>query len=133
MLKKTFEKAKAQLRHQGTVYSVVMFAPEETGSDLVSSWAFLKKMMKSAPHKHSAKEIYFFTKGEGFVQIGQKKASVKAGDAVYIPSNTLHHAENDGEDELEYICISFGLNAPSILVKILGLLYRKTVNKMRQT
>jgi mannose-6-phosphate isomerase-like protein (cupin superfamily) len=91
---------------------------------LVSSWAFLNEKRKSAPHKHQAKEIYFFTRGEGVVQVGQKKVSVKAGDAVYIPSNTLHHAGNVGESDLEYICISFGLNAPSLFIKILGLLYK---------
>ena len=133
VLKKKFDKSVAQLRHKGTVYAVVMFTPEETGSDLVGSWAFLKKAMRTTPHKHPAKEIYFFTKGQGFVQIGQKRSSVKAGDAVYIPPNTLHHAENDGEDNLEYICISFGLDAPSILIKILGLLYRKTASKMERT
>jgi len=113
----------AQLSHKGTVYSVVMFTPGETSSDLASSWAFLNESRESATHKHSAKEIYFFTKGEGLVKVGNEKVSVKAGDAVYIPSNLLHCARNNGKGDLEYICISFGLSVPSFFVKVLGLLY----------
>jgi mannose-6-phosphate isomerase-like protein (cupin superfamily) len=100
-----------------------MFTPEETGAGLVGSWAFLGKGMKSIPHRHPAKEIYFFTGGKGSVQVGHRKASVRTGDAVFIPPNTLHCAENTGEDDLEYICISFDLNAPTILFKILSLLH----------
>lgn len=124
VLKKRFDKSVARLSHKETVYSAIMFATEETGSDLSSSWAFLKRGMKIVPHRHPAKEIYFFVKGEGFIQIEQERSLVKAGEAVYIPPNVIHETWNEKEEDLEFICISFGLSPPSFLLRILSLLYR---------
>tara|TARA_B100001971_G_C18191896_1_gene539142 strand:+ start:335 stop:733 length:399 start_codon:yes stop_codon:yes gene_type:complete len=122
--KKRFDKSKAQLSHKGTVFSTIMFTPEELNSGLTSTWAFLTQGMRITPHKHSTKEIHFFIKGTGFIQLGKTCYSVKEGDAIYIPPNTFHETWNEKETELEFICISFSHKSSSFFLRILSLLYR---------
>tara|TARA_B100000315_G_C14368422_1_gene491807 strand:- start:185 stop:583 length:399 start_codon:yes stop_codon:yes gene_type:complete len=122
--KKSFDKSKAQLSHKGTVFSTIIFAPEQINSDLTSTWAFLAQGMKITPHKHFTKEIHFFIKGTGFIQSGKNCYSVKEGDAIFIPPNTLHETWNEKETELEFICISFNHKSSNFFLRILSLLYR---------
>jgi mannose-6-phosphate isomerase-like protein (cupin superfamily) len=107
MLKKRFDKSKAELRHNGTVYALQTFSREEIASDISNGWAFLKKGMKIEPHRHPEKEIYIFISGKGYMWIGKEKTNVKRGDAVYIPPNYVHTARNDENKDLEFIWIKF--------------------------
>jgi len=107
MLKTRFDKSRAELRHNGTVYALQTFSREETSSDLSNGWAFLKKGMKIEPHYHPEKEIYVFISGRGYMWIEREKANVKKGDAIYVPPNLVHTAENEEDKDLEFIWIKF--------------------------
>lgn len=118
MLKKRFDKAYAEPRHNHTVLSVDMFSHKEVESDLGSGWGFLKAGMKIEPHKHPVKEIYVFTQGKGFMQVGTDVVPVQKGDAVYIPPNAIHTAWNSGEDDLEFVFIVFGARPLTFLTQV---------------
>lgn len=119
MLKKSFDKARAEPRHNRTVFSVDMFSHKEVDSDLGSGWGFLKAGMKIEPHKHPVKEIYVFTNGKGSMQVGADIVSVQKGDAVYIPPNAMHTAWNSEEDDLEFVFIVFNARPLSFLMQAL--------------
>ena len=47
----------------------------------------------------------YVLKGRMKVGIGDKVYEVKAGDAIYIPAGVFHWYVNDGDEEVEFICI----------------------------
>jgi quercetin dioxygenase-like cupin family protein len=47
----------------------------------------------------------YVLKGRYTVGIGNKKFEVKPGDSLYIPAGTVHWYENQGDDEVEFLCI----------------------------
>jgi len=102
---KRFDKNKAGLGCKGTIFGTSIFTKEIEGylDELV--WGYLKKGMKIQPHKHSQKEVYIFVNGKGTMQIGDKKMYVKKGDVAFIPSNTMHTAWNEDEEDLEFILV----------------------------
>lgn len=68
----------------------------------------LKPKMSTRGHSHdSQEEVYFFTKGEGFMQVGEetKAFDVKAGDIVLIPQGKFHRVFNESENMLEFVCV----------------------------
>jgi mannose-6-phosphate isomerase-like protein (cupin superfamily) len=102
---KRFDKSKADLFCQGTIFGAHVFTSEMEGylDELV--WGFLKKGMKVFPHKHPQKEVYLFLKGRGIMQVNDEKTPVMEGDVVFIPPNSMHTAWNDSEEDLEFILV----------------------------
>src|SRR5689334_13086605 len=50
------------------------------------------------PHHHrETEEIYYILEGSGEMRVGDETAAVAAGDAVYIPRNSVHSLHNTGE------------------------------------
>lgn len=129
MLKKRFDKAYAEPRHNRTVLSVDMFSHKEVDSDLGSGWGFLKAEMKIEPHKHPVKEMYVFTQGKGFMQVGTDVVPVQKGDAVYIPPNAMHTAWNSGEDDLEFVFIVFDTRPLTFLIQVFEALTDVVANR----
>ena len=107
MLKKSFIKKDAEPRHNNTVFAADMFSHEDVGSDIGSGWGFLKKGMKIESHKHPVKEIYIIIQGKGFMKVGSNSLTVQKGDAIYIPSNDMHTAWNNENEDLEFIYFVF--------------------------
>ncbi len=61
---------------------------------------------KAKKHKHNImEEVYFVTKGSGFLTISDKKYSIKKGDTIAIPKNTYHFLETH-ESSLEVLVIT---------------------------
>ncbi|RLI43810.1 hypothetical protein DRO69_08775 [Candidatus Bathyarchaeota archaeon] len=120
MLKK-FDKNKAGLGCKGTIFGTHIFTKEIEGylDELV--WGYLKKGMKIHPHKHPQKEVYVFVNGKGIMRIGDKMMLVKKGDVIFIPSNTVHTAWNEDEEDLEFILVRT-INLRKWLRKIVKLL-----------
>ena len=56
-----------------------------------------------APHHHAPQEIYFIRSGSGELRLGDVTRSVKPGDVIYIPENTVHGISNRGATSLEFI------------------------------
>lgn len=59
----------------------------------------------TARHTHpKSEEIYYILSGCGTMFIGELRREVGAGDAIAIASGAAHCIENDGEDELRFLC-----------------------------
>jgi len=49
-------------------------------------------------HVHeNIEQVYIVLKGKGIVQVGNEKADVKAGDAVFLPAKVPHGFVNTGD------------------------------------
>jgi mannose-6-phosphate isomerase-like protein (cupin superfamily) len=68
--------------------------------------ALLKPGEKSLPHKfHEASEVYYILKGYGTMHINDETAEVLRGDTIYIPPKAIQWIENQGEEDIEFLCI----------------------------
>ena len=54
-------------------------------------------------HNHEPEQCYYIIKGNGLMTIEDEFREVKAGDAIFIPSNLKHGIKNTGNDTLEYL------------------------------
>ena len=54
-------------------------------------------------HNHEPEQCYYIIKGKGLMVIDNESKEVKAGDAIFIPSDFKHGIKNLGNEVLEYI------------------------------
>ena len=47
-------------------------------------------------HNQEQEEVYFVVEGEGEMCLGQERQTIRAGQAVYIPSGVFHQLTNTG-------------------------------------
>jgi len=89
----------------GTVHKKIMVRAEESGSGLAFlQEAYLEPKVTFEPHTHpELVEYFYFLKGQGIMQVGDKKKNVVAGDCVTVPVNQVHCVENTGEDRMVFI------------------------------
>lgn len=82
------------------LYNVPLF-----GDSLASSFCIaIKKEVKA--HKHlSHSEHVIINEGEGVMKVGDKTYSIKKGDVLFIPKNTIHSVKNTGPVPLKVISI----------------------------
>ncbi len=59
----------------------------------------------SQPHKLKVSEVYYILQGHGKMHVNAEIAEVKAGQAIYIPPDSVQYIENIGNDELKFLCI----------------------------
>jgi mannose-6-phosphate isomerase-like protein (cupin superfamily) len=58
------------------------------------------------PHHHrETEEIYYILEGSGEMRIGDETAAVAAGDAVYIPRNSVHTLRNTGAVPMRIVLV----------------------------
>ena len=70
--------------------------------------AALSPTKASLPHRFiSASEVYYILKGEGIMHIDDETQIVRAGDTIYIPPKAVQSIENNGETDLEFLCIVY--------------------------
>ncbi|MBN2465034.1 cupin domain-containing protein [candidate division WOR-3 bacterium] len=67
--------------------------------------AWLAPGKQSQAHRLKTTEVYYLVRGSGVMHIGDESAEVAAGDAVYIPPQSVQWLENSGEEEIEFVCI----------------------------
>ena len=64
-------------------------------------------------HQHGDREqVYYFTRGNGKMNIDDMLYEVEAGVAVYIPLHARHQLVNDSDDWIEHLIINGKLNQP---------------------
>ena len=67
--------------------------------------ATLSPGQTTARHFHPrSEEIYYILSGRGVMTIGDEKRVAQSGDAIAIPAGAPHCIENDGTDELRFLC-----------------------------
>jgi mannose-6-phosphate isomerase-like protein (cupin superfamily) len=77
-----------------TVYE--LFHPKNSIVQNMSlAYGFLDHGQKAIAHYHiKSEEFYYVLGGEGKVVIDKETFAIKAGDAIHIPTNTLHRLLN---------------------------------------
>jgi mannose-6-phosphate isomerase-like protein (cupin superfamily) len=66
----------------------------------------LKPNQSTRGHSHDAlEEVYFFTKGDGRMVLGEKEFDVKADDVILIPQGKFHRVINDKDESMEFVCV----------------------------
>lgn len=76
-------------------------------------------------HDHAPEQCYYIIKGKGLMFIENESYKVKAGDAIFIPSDSKHGIKNLGNEILEYITA----NAPHFSKEYEGALWPSTPDK----
>lgn len=61
-------------------------------------------------HRHAAPELYYLLTGEGMVTIDGTEHLVRAGTAIFIPSNAAHGIRNTGQTLLRFF-YAFAVNS----------------------
>jgi mannose-6-phosphate isomerase-like protein (cupin superfamily) len=72
---------------------------------LFFNYAILSPGKRLEKHFGNQEEIYYIIKGNGIFYCDQEKASIKSGDAVYIPIGLEHGLDNNGNDDIEYLVL----------------------------
>ena len=63
---------------------------------------------KARKHKHiKMEEVYYVEKGSGKLIIGDEVLSIKTGDLVAIPKNTLHYLKKENNKDFEVLVITY--------------------------
>lgn len=57
------------------------------------------------PHKLTGSEVYYILEGRGVMHVGDERAEVAAGQAVYIPPGGVQFIENAGPTRLAFLCL----------------------------
>ena len=66
----------------------------------------LKPNQSTKGHLHDdLEEVYFFTKGEGKMVLGEEEFEVKAADIVLIPQGKFHRVINNKNKSMEFVCV----------------------------
>ncbi|HEY6160739.1 MAG TPA: cupin domain-containing protein [Bacteroidia bacterium] len=72
---------------------------------LVSSFViFVKKEVKPHVHAYHTEQVIVL-EGEGEMTIGDKKMTIKKGDILFIPKNTVHSLKVTSKDPVKVISI----------------------------
>ena len=56
-------------------------------------------------HHNATEEIYYILQGEGLMTVGAETRAVMAGDAIYIPRDTLHTLTNAGAEDMKLLLV----------------------------
>jgi mannose-6-phosphate isomerase-like protein (cupin superfamily) len=67
--------------------------------------AIVRPGRESLPHRLRTSEVYYILAGEGTMFINGESAPVGHGQAVYIPPHAVQYIRNDGDTDLEFLCI----------------------------
>jgi len=84
--------------------SWMLISPQNTASQNLSlQISEIPSGSEQPVHHHEPEQCYYIIKGKGLMVIENDSREVKAGDAVFIPSNSKHGIRNLGNEMLEYI------------------------------
>lgn len=91
-------KKRARLIRDSSVYKVYDLAEMD---NLVLSRTELHIGQNTSGHSHiHADEVYFFTDGEGKIEIGEETHKCKAGEFFLVPKGKFHRVHNLGKSDL---------------------------------
>ena len=68
--------------------------------------AIVKQGQRTHLHRHhNSEELYYITRGEGYMTLGEEQFEVTAGDTICIPPGTAHCIKNIGTKALHILCM----------------------------
>lgn len=78
---------------------------EEINTRYRLAHARVKPGEKTYAHNLKGSEVYYILEGEGEIHIDNEKEDVFAGQAIYIPPNSVQRIKNIGMNDLIFLCI----------------------------
>lgn len=84
--------------------------PDREGGALQMGFSLAHAIVKpgesTLPHKlKTSSEIYYILEGEGIIHIGNDRAAVRMGQAVYIPPDARQFIRITGQTDLTFLCL----------------------------
>lgn len=98
-LKSNFDRQKAVQAHGNSILAAPVM-PEGLKAPFEHAWGYLDKPGEMERHRHPKEEVYFFIKGNGFVEIDGEEIPAAPGDVVRVPPDALHTVINREDKEL---------------------------------
>jgi quercetin dioxygenase-like cupin family protein len=101
---KIISKEKAPQYERDKIRSYLLVAESTVGAKhITTTLVEMEPGGIQKPHHHETEQCYMILEGKGIMGIDGEKTTVKAGDTIFIPSNSLHSLINDGATILKYI------------------------------
>lgn len=84
--------------------TALLLGKTNTGCDEISiQITHVEPEGEQSLHKHQEHQCYYIISGIGSMTIENESSTVKTGDAIYIPGNSIHGIKNIGNDQLIYL------------------------------
>jgi mannose-6-phosphate isomerase-like protein (cupin superfamily)/CDGSH-type Zn-finger protein len=103
----------AQRTAMGARYFQIL-VDKRIGSRLITQFIGHIPPSKAAPHRHLYEESIIVLAGEGYVWTEDRKAAVRAGEAIFLPRKQLHSLEATSTDGMFVVGVICPGDNPSI-------------------
>ncbi|KAA0258131.1 cupin domain-containing protein [Deferribacter autotrophicus] len=87
------------------VFKKIAIGKDEGWDDYVMRVFRIEAGGHTPKHKHPWPHINYVIRGAGRLLIDGKDYSIEEGSVAFVPSNLVHQFKNDGNEDLELICI----------------------------
>ena len=87
-------------KYEGLQWKLLIDSTVNMTSELSVGILKIKPNDSLSLHHHSPKEIYIIKKGKGLLLKPDQNESLKIGDIIFIPENSLHGVQNIGKTSL---------------------------------
>ena len=87
-------------KHEGLQWKLLIDSTVNMTSELSVGILKINPNDSLSLHHHSPKEIYIIKKGKGLLLKPDQNESLKIGDIIFIPENSLHGVQNIGKTSL---------------------------------
>ena len=89
-------------RPEGIVSYLLASTRTSNSRSLTTTVVELAPSGEQRTHSHAPEQVYFLLEGRGVMTVGDDAQEVRAGDCVFIPSDTRHGIRNSGTSTLRY-------------------------------
>ncbi len=94
------------LAKDGWIVGELLSKDEQVQTDISLAEWYLPPHRKAKPHYHKiGEELYYIVSWTGIGKVWDLDASIKKGDVIYIPTDTVHSLENETWENLEIVCV----------------------------
>jgi mannose-6-phosphate isomerase-like protein (cupin superfamily)/CDGSH-type Zn-finger protein len=101
-------------RHKMAERYYQMLVNREHGSTVVTQFIGNIPLSKAEPHRHLYEEALIFLNGQGVVWTEDKKATVAAGDVLFLPRKQLHSVQCTTPGGFDIVGVIYPGDNPSI-------------------
>ncbi len=91
-----------------------LLVDKKIGSDVVTQFIGEIPVSKAMPHRHLYEETLVILKGEGCMWTESKKATVRAGDIIFLPRKQLHSLQCTDDSGMLVVGVIYPGDNPSI-------------------
>jgi mannose-6-phosphate isomerase-like protein (cupin superfamily) len=91
-----------------------LLVDKKIGSQVITQFIGHVPRSKAAPHRHLYEESIFVLSGAGYMWTEDRKAPVRAGDVIFLPSRQLHSLEATSMDGIDVVGVICPGDNPSI-------------------